>query len=139
MSSRIVYSRGHEGEAEFVGDENEVKEVRHLMERFFYYYQHSNYPCPYDIVQVERLVNPFLEERYKVKKEEFKSLYGECEEPEMLMFHGTPSPNVRSYYTLSNFLLIYRICRDGFKIGGVDGHRMTHGSSMVSHLTHFKH
>jgi len=52
------------------------------------------------------------------------------------MFHGTASFNIMKW--VISFPLFHltdsRIMKEGFKIGGVDGHPVAHGSAAVSHL-----
>jgi hypothetical protein len=92
MTKEVIYSKG--ADKEFMGSDEENQDVKELMSRFWYKGV-VNYPVQIELVQVERLRNPCLEERYQAKKEEFEKKYGEREDSEMLMFHGTAAVNLR--------------------------------------------
>ena len=67
------------------------------------------------LLKAELVVNPELQRRYNLKKQELDQKAGE--NTEMTCWHGSNSQN----YPL--------ICKGGFKIGGIDGHQIACGKA----------
>ncbi|KAF7329954.1 PARP catalytic domain-containing protein [Mycena kentingensis (nom. inval.)] len=63
------------------------------------------------------IVNYELERKFEAARDKLRVLTGK-EPEELQMFHGTPSQNIDS------------ILAGGFRIGGTDGHRITHGAAL---------
>ncbi|KDR78746.1 hypothetical protein GALMADRAFT_244289 [Galerina marginata CBS 339.88] len=61
-------------------------------------------------------VNYELEKRFEMARDTLEAIMGE-RPPEMQLFHGTPAANIDS------------ILQSGFRIGGVDGHPISHGTA----------
>ena len=95
-------------------------------------------PCFPKII-VSRIVHWFvnyeLEKRFEIARDMMEAIMGE-RPPEKQLFHGTPATNIDSSVLFANSRIlvpskkISRILQGGFKIGGVDGHPISHGAAL---------
>jgi hypothetical protein len=82
----------------------------------------------FTVTKVEWIMN----ERLQAEFENCKEQLNRCGRPtnELILWHGTAPYNINGY-GIDKEKLMNSIITQGFRVGGVDGHPVAHGSSMV--------
>lgn len=84
----------------------------------------KNYP----VKKIEYIMNDSLYQQFQDTRSKFRSMGRGTHE--IIAYHGTARANINRYYA-SMFLLLLSILSNGFFIGGVNGHPVSHGSTDV--------